>query len=80
MEDEYWESEEEEEEVEDEEDEEEDADQRIKSIPANRQNCILGNSPFRLSKFPRVPPYYRYSADNIRFPPDPIKLVLFYEI
>ena len=62
MEDEGWESEVEEEEAEDQDDEdEEDARQRVKSVsfPTDSQSCISANSPFRLSNFPRVPPYYR---------------------
>ena len=56
-----WESEEEEEEAEDHADGEEDEEQRVKSVsfPNNSESCISANSPFRLSDFPRVPPYYR---------------------
>ena len=72
MEEDEWESEEEEAEEEEdlnnneeakEEDREnkEEAEQRIRSVsfPTNSQSCISTNSPFRLSNFPRVPPYYR---------------------
>ena len=72
MEEDEWESEEEEaeeedlndnEEAEEEEDrdDKEEAEQRIRSVsfPTNSQSCISTNSPFRLSNFPRVPPYYR---------------------
>ena len=60
MEEDEWESEEEEAEEEDD-NENEEAEQRIKSVsfPTNSQSCISTNSPFRLSNFPRVPPYYR---------------------
>ena len=65
-----WESEEEEEEAEDHADGEEDEEQRVKSVsfPSNSESCISANSPFRLSNFPRVPPYYRCSAKG-RPPP-----------
>ena len=68
MEEDEWESEEEEEDLDDDEeaeaedhDDNEEAEQRIRSVsfPTNSQSCILTNSPFRLSNFPRVPPYYR---------------------
>ena len=57
MEDEGWESEVEAEDH----DNNEDAEQRVKSVsfPTDSQSCISANSPFRLSNFPRVPPYYR---------------------
>ena len=62
MEEDEWESEEEEE-AEDHSDDE-DSDQRIKSVSfqTNSQSLISTNSPFRLSNFPRVPPYYRCRA------------------
>jgi len=72
MEDEGWESEIEEEEAEDQDDEdEEDARQRVKSVsfPTNSQSCISANSPFRLSNFPRVPPYYRFLPPNLPYSP-----------
>ena len=66
MEDEGWESEVEAEDH----DNNEDAEQRVKSVsfPTDSQSCISANSPFRLSNFPRVPPYYRCSAKG-RPPP-----------
>ena len=70
MEEDEWESEEEEaeeedlndnEEAEEDREDKEEAEQRIRSVsfPTNSQSCISTNSPFRLSNFPRVPPYYR---------------------
>merc|ERR1711971_1011187 len=61
-----WESEEEGEEEGDGIDEEKGG-QRITSFPTSGQSLISTKSPFRLSNFPRVPPYYRFLPPNLPY-------------